>query len=184
MQIGVALGRQVADGVPQAERALAVAVEPLDLRRRLQNGVQNVALRSAAGERLRERGQGEMVANIREVGSDGRKRRLGRPAQEVKHAEAEPADEGVGEPKPGTIAATGLSSASDTFQAKAAEPSAELPTPVTAIASTSSGATLSAAAAAAWGNFSPSARNLLTSPYSETNGGRCASTTRIAPSGL
>src|SRR5208282_2586385 len=74
MQIGVALGRQVADGVPQAERALAVAVEPLDLRRRLQNGVQNVALRSAAGERLRERGQGEMVANIREVGSDGRKR--------------------------------------------------------------------------------------------------------------
>ena len=47
------------------------------------------------GERLRERGQGETAANFCEVGSDGRKRRLGRPAQEVKHAEAEPADEGL-----------------------------------------------------------------------------------------
>ena len=46
MQIGVALGRQVADGVPQAERALSVAVEPLDLRRLLQDGLQNAECRS------------------------------------------------------------------------------------------------------------------------------------------
>ena len=94
MQIGVALGRQVADGVPQAERALAVAVEPIDLRRRLQDGVQNAALRSPPGN-----GSGsavkETAADFREVGSDGRKRRLGRPAQEVEHAEAEPPDEGL-----------------------------------------------------------------------------------------
>src|SRR5208282_1320764 len=84
MQIGVALGRQVADGVPQAGRALAVAVEALDLRRRLQDGVQNLALRSAAGERRRERRQAETAANFREVGSDGRKRGLSRPSHEVK----------------------------------------------------------------------------------------------------
>ncbi len=95
LQIGVALVRQVADGVPQAERTLAVSVELLDLRCRLQDGVQNFALRSAAGERLRERRQGETAANFRKVGSDGRKRRLGHSAQEIKHAEAEPTDEGL-----------------------------------------------------------------------------------------
>src|SRR6516162_852105 len=75
-------------------------------------------------------------------------------------------------PYPGTIAATGSSSAVEMFQANATEPRAELPTPVTEAVAT----------------FRPCAfaqlRNVRTSPNGVTWGGRPESTTRIDPSGL
>src|SRR6516162_4489316 len=75
-------------------------------------------------------------------------------------------------PYPGTIAATGSSSAVEIFQAKATEPRAELPTPVTEAVFTVSPCDLT------------QPRRLGTSSKGVTCGGRPESTTRIEPSGL